>query len=152
MEKRTHEMLFKNFLMGREVRVSPNTFVSGTQSPTYSEGPLGGFLVPQKFDADAVEGMALVDTLLDPNIVTVFSEPDFTLRPLSIPGWDLSQIAATKVGETSQESAGSVPAVSGKLLGKFTYRLALDCSLEFDEDAKAYGSAESALARATGVG
>src|SRR5438552_9546960 len=145
-----HEKMFRSFLAGEEFRAN-DTFVVGTESLVYSQGVAGGMIVPQKFITDVSEGMALVDPLLDEAVSTVFSEPDYSLRPLNIPGWDLSSISATKVGETSQESAATTPTLDGRLLAKHGYRAALDCSLEFEQDAQGYGSAEKALGRALGV-
>lgn len=148
-----HEDLFRRYLRGEDIdserRAAP--FVAGTQTISYSAGQNGGFLVPQKFYEAAAEGMALTDPLLDENIVTVISEPDFQLRPITIPGWDLSHVAAVKVAETGTYTAVDALNVNGFLLNKYTYRAAFDASLEFDVDAKAYGDPYTALGRACGI-
>jgi len=152
-EQRAHESLFKKFLQGENVEreARATTFVGGTQSITYTEGPQGGFLVPTSFYEQAAEGMAATDPLLDPSVVTVIQEPDYQLRPLSLPGWDLSEVAAVKVGENVQEGAANIPTLSTKLLNKFGYRIAFDASLEWDEDEEAYGDPLAAMGRATGI-
>ena len=96
--------------------------------------------------------MAAINPLLDPSIVTVIQEPDFQLRPLSVPGFDLSGVAAVKVGETSTYTSSTVPNLNTELMNKWTYRLAFDASIEWDEDAKAYGDPYAALGRACGIG
>ncbi|PYX08163.1 MAG: phage major capsid protein [Acidobacteria bacterium] len=85
------------------------------------------------------------------DIVTVIQEDDYSLPPLNLPAWDLSDIAATNIGEVTQESQNAIPTASGTLLGKFVYKAVLDASLEYDEDSKGYGSATAALGKALGV-
>jgi HK97 family phage major capsid protein len=140
--------------VAKELRAS--TFVTSAEStPTlgYSAGDNIGFVVPMSYHSDIVEGMTLADPLLDADIVTVVQETDYSLRPLQIPGWDLSTVKATKVGENLQESAATIPTLNQPLLNKFGYRTAFDMSIEFEEDAvTAYGvDTVSALSRAQGI-
>ncbi len=87
-------------------------------------------------------------------MVTLIQEKDFQLRPLKVPGWDLSTIAAQKVGESTQQFDGTPnpgnadPVFSGKLLNRWTYRNTLRASYEWEEDEAAYGRALNAMARA----
>jgi HK97 family phage major capsid protein len=135
----------------RELRAS--TFVTGASAIGYSIGDNLGFVVPMQYNRSIVEGMKLYDPLFDEEIVTVVQEDNFSLRPLQIPGWDLSSVAAVKIGETEQESAGTIPTLNQPLLNKFTYRTAFDMSREFEEDAvTGYGADPiAALSRAQGI-
>jgi HK97 family phage major capsid protein len=157
-EQRAHAHIFHRYLSGKysdreiETEIRGTTFLAGAQTPIFSDGPQGGFLVPQKFAEQVAEGRAAIDPLFDPAVVTLVQEPDFTLRPLSIPGWDLSSVQAVKVAETSQHNPDTVMALNTEMLNKWTYRVTLVGTLEFDEDAKAYGDTDAALARAFGVG
>ena len=156
--RQAHEDLFRRFLNGepdseleREVRTLGQPMIAGTQSILYTAGTNGGFLVPTKFYEAAAEGLALTDPLLNAEIVTLIQEPDFNLRPLSLPGWDLSSVAAVKVSETGTYTSANAPSITSKMLNGYTYRFSLDASLEFDEDEKAYGSAMAAMGRACGI-
>lgn len=149
-----HEDLFKRYLRGDadyEIERRATTLVAGTQSILYTTGQNGGFLVPTKFYEAAAEGLALTDPLLDASIVTLIQEPDFSLRPIVLPGWDLSGVVAHKIGETSTYTSEAIPSITSELKNGFTYRVAFDASLEFDEDAKAFGNPYAALGRATGI-
>src|SRR6202035_3163781 len=98
------------------------------------------------------EGMALADPLLDASIVTLVQEKTYSLRPLILPGWDLSEAAAVQVGEITQENASNIPTLSQHLQNKFGYRVAFDMSTEFEEDAStSYGDPVAALMRANGI-
>jgi HK97 family phage major capsid protein len=156
-EQRMHEQIFRGFLSGREdaelereLRTS-TTLLAGGQTPIFSAGTAGGALVPISFAQKVAEGRAAIDPLFDEDVVTLIQEPTFTLRPLSIPGWDLSTITATKVAETSTHALDVVPAINSDLLNKFTYRSTLAGSIEFEDDVKAYGSMQDALGRAFGI-
>jgi HK97 family phage major capsid protein len=155
-EQRAHESLFRRFLAGAtdsalEQEQRATLLQAGQQTVVFTQGSAGGFLVPQKFSDEVVEARAAVDPMFSPDVVTLIQEDSFTLPPLTVSGWDLSTITATKVGETTQQTPGVIPNIDAKLLGKFTYRASISASLEFDADSKAYGSAENALARAFGV-
>lgn len=146
-----HERLFKRYLRGEHIEERDTTFIAGKQSILYTAGQNGGFLVPTKFYEQAAEGMAAIDPLLNPNVVTLIQEPDYSLRPLSLPGWDLSSVLAEIVSETGTYEQNAVPSITSKLMNGYTYRAAFDASLEWDEDEKAYGSPMAAMARATGI-
>lgn len=155
-EKRhkAHSDLFKAYLRGLEITAEQRatTFLAGTQQVVYSAGPQGGVTVPVEFSTFVTEGMAAVDPLLNPKVATVVQEDSFKLSPLTLPGWDLSEIAAVQVGEATQATPGVVPQVSQQMLNKFTYRLALSGSFEFEDDDAAYANAMGTMARAYGVG
>src|ERR1700722_16291202 len=86
--------LFKN----REMRaVSP--LEAGTQSILSTQGLEGGYLVPQEFQDEVTFGMAQYDPLLNKDIVSLLESKDQSLRPYTIPGWDMSTFAAVKVAE-----------------------------------------------------
>jgi len=150
-EQRVHEDLFRAYLRGEHIEERATTFIAGQQSILYTSGQNGGFLVPTSFRQEAAEGMAAIDPLLNPNVVTLIQEPDYSLRPTSLPGWDLSGVLAEIVSETGTYEQNSVPSITSKMLNGFTYRAAFDASLEWDEDEKAYGSPMAAMARATGI-
>jgi len=155
-ELRKHEDIFKRFLAGApdaelEKEVRATSFLAGSQTLILSSGPEGGVLVPFSFCQKVAEGRAAVDPLFNENVVTLVQESAFTLPPMQIPGWDLSTIKAVKVTETSQHNADVIPAINSDLLNRFTYRATLAGSVEFDEDAKAYGDTNTAMARAFGV-
>jgi len=154
-EERAHEEIFQNFLQGRSDPVESRSnvaFLAGKQTPIFTNGPAGGVLVPISFCKQVAEARALVDPLLDENVVTLVQEQNFTLRPLTIPGWDLSTVTAVKVAEAAQHNPDVIPAVNAEMLNRYTYRLTLAGSFEFLEDSAAYGSADAALARAIGIG
>src|ERR1700680_62125 len=109
--------------VAKEMRAS--TFVTSAENtPTigYSAGDNLGFVVPMQYHSDIVEGMKLTDPLLDADIVTLVQKPDYALRPFQLPGWDLTTVAAVKVGENVQESAATIPTLNQPLLNKFGYR------------------------------
>ena len=155
-EERAHQKLFRGFLSGTddaslEQETRATTFLAGTQTPIFTAGASGGFLVPIKFAEKVAEGRALVDPLFDENVVTLINEQNFMLPPMTIPGWDLSTITAVKVGETNLHSTDVIPAINSFMTNKFTYRCTLTGTLEWETDSAAYGNAENALARAFGV-
>jgi HK97 family phage major capsid protein len=150
--------LYQRWLAGKatDAELRATTLVTkaeNTPGITYSAGDNLGFIVPMEYHADIVEGMKLADPLLDSDIVTVIQENDYSLRPLQVPGWDLSSVKAVKVGENVQESAATIPTLNQPLLNKFGYRTAFDMSQEFEEDAlTSYGSDPvAALSRAQGI-
>lgn len=150
-----HFDVFKRYLRGENVEAelrSNNDFLAGTESVSFSEGNVGGVLVPQQFQNAVSEGLAQVDPLLNPEVCSLIQEPDFRLRPLQLPGWDLSTIAAVQVDEGSQHNSDVVPGTTQKLLNKFTYRLSLGASLEWEDDQQAFDSALAAMGRAFGIG
>lgn len=114
------------------MRTTPS-LAEGVNSVTYTEGPEGGYLVPQEFHNEVIAGMAAVDPLLDENVVTLVQSKDGSLRPYAIPGIDLSTFAAAKIGETSQASEASLTA-TGAELNSYTYRCDLGASIEIEQD------------------
>lgn len=155
-EVRKHEEIFKRFLAGApdgelEQEVRATSFLAGSQSLIFSSGTQGGVLVPVSFCQKVAEGRAAVDPLFNENVVTLVQENTFTLPPMTIPGWDLSTITAVKVSEAAQHNPDVIPAINSPMLNSHTYRATLAGSVEFDDDAKAYGSTDAAMARAFGV-
>lgn len=154
-EVRAHEELFRAYLSGAsdsEIQHRATSFVVGSVTQLFTPGDRGGFLCPPSFAAKVAEARAAVDKLLDPDTVTLVQEDGFKLPPLQIPGFDLSTIEATIVGEADQQNPQIIPNADQDLLNRFMFRLNLAGTIEFAEDAKAYGGAENALARAIGVG
>jgi HK97 family phage major capsid protein len=156
--QRAHEEIFKRFLTGadddtvmREVEHRATTFLSGSQTPIFSLGPVGGFLCPPSFHQQVSEAMAAVDPLTDESVVDVIQEPGFNLPALQVPGWDLSGIEATLTTEASQNTDQTIPQMDSKMLNRFMFRTALAASLEWETDSRGYGSAAFAMARALGI-
>ena len=152
--QRAHEALFKRFLRGDsdgELEQRASAFVAGQQTPIFSSGPQGGVLVPTQFQQAVTEGLAATDPLLDDSIVGLVQEDSFKLPPLTIPGFDLSTIAAVNVAEIIQQNAQTIPVIDSKMLNRYTYRVSLAASIEFEDDAKAYGNAENVMGRAFGI-
>ena len=102
------------------------TKAENTPGITYSNGDNLGFVVPMQYHKDISEGLKLANPLFDADVVTLIQEPNYSLRPLQLPGWDLSTVKAVKVGEVTQESAGTIPTLNQPLLNKFGYRTAFD--------------------------
>jgi HK97 family phage major capsid protein len=156
--REAHETAFRSFMAGRpdatvaEEARAANDFLAGGATPVFSNGPAGGALVPASFSKNVAAGLAAVDPLCDPDVCTVIQEDDFKLPNLQLPGWDLSTIAATKVGETAQHALDVVPGMTQKMLNRFTYRLSLGASLEWADDQRAFDSALAAAGRAFGIG
>lgn len=142
----------------QEVRLSATpSFVTGgdagVPSITYSEGQNMGFVVPMDYHKEIVEGQKLFSPLLNPDVVTVVQEPDFSLRPLQIPEWDLSQVTAVLLGEITGQSPSTIPTLLQPLLNKFRFNTSFNMSMEFEQDAvTGYGvDPIDALSRANGV-
>ena len=125
---------FRALITDNEAEMRATVAQAGTQSITYTQGAPGGYLVPNEFHDALIIGMANVDPLLDENVVTLVKSPSATLRPFSVPGWDLSSFASTKVGESSQQSPQTVPTAVNKIFGGYTYRAQLVASFELEQD------------------
>jgi HK97 family phage major capsid protein len=156
--REAHEHLFRMFFSKKDdseiaAAIAENRdFQAGQTTPAFTQGVSGGFLVPISFQRNVAEGLAAVDPLLNPAICNVVQESDFTLCPLQLPGWDLSTIAAVKVTEAAQQGTSVAPGLTQQLLNKYTYRLSLGASLEWEEDQRAIDSAMAAMGRAFGIG
>lgn len=151
-----HAEMFRMFLRGRsdseiEQRAS-DIFQAGTQSVVWSSGPAGGILVPTEFAKSVVLGMAQYDPLLDEDVVSLVQTNGFFLKPYIQPAWDLSQIASSKVAEATQHNADAAIATDLKLLNRWTHRLSLGASFEFEEDQQAYDNVLSSIQQAYSIG
>lgn len=157
-EQEAHEHVFRMLLTGKAdaaiaAEVRGNDMLAGSAAVSFSSnGALGGVLVPMSFHKQVTEGLAAVDPLLDPEVSNVVYEDDFKLPPLQIPGWDISTIKAVKVTEANQHNSDTVPDETQKVLNKFTYRVSLGASLEWEDDQRTFDTAQAAMARAFGVG
>lgn len=105
----------------------------GTQTIAYTQALLGGTLVPNEFEKDIILGEAQYDPLLDNTYTKLLRTQG--ARPLTVPGWDLSTIAAARITESTQQNPFTPPTAAGKTLGGWTYRVSLTVSLELEEDA-----------------
>jgi|SRR5208282_1330846 len=106
----------------------------GHQTLTYSAGAEGGYLVPQEYHDEVIDGMAQFDPLLNADVVTLIESGDGSLKPYTIPGWDLSTFAATKVAEGTQQVGGTPPTVAGVILNGYKYSASVPASIEIEED------------------
>lgn len=124
------------FLKGLEVpgESRGNDVLAGKETITYGQGPAGGYLVPTEFNQALVLGLAQWDPLLDEDVVTLIASDDYSLRPMNVPGWDLSTYAAQRVGEATQQNPQAVPTSAQAFLNGYTYKATLDASFEFEED------------------
>ncbi|HUC30011.1 MAG TPA: phage major capsid protein [Candidatus Acidoferrum sp.] len=156
--REAHEKIFRLYVTGKpqeeiKAAIAENRdFQAGQATPSFTQGTAGGFTVPMSFQKSVAEGLAAVDPLLSPEICNVVQEPDFTLRPLQLPGWDLSTLSAVKVTEAAQQGVSVAPGLTQQLLNKYTYRVSLSASFEWEEDQRAFDSAMAAMGRAFGVG
>lgn len=120
---------FKNLPAVGESRAD---MFAGSQTITYTQGTSGGYLVPNEFQKEIILGMAQYDPLLDDKIVNIIHTDNG--RPITVPGWDLSTIAATLVPDGTQQVPGAVPTVSGVLLNGNNFRASLAASFELEQD------------------
>lgn len=125
---------FRALITDNQAELRSTVAQAGQQSITYTQGAPGGYLVPNEFHDTLILGMAQVDPLLDESVVTLVKSPSATLRPYSVPGWDLSTFTSVKVGESSQQSPQTVPTAVSKILNGFTYRAQLVASIELEQD------------------
>jgi HK97 family phage major capsid protein len=124
---------FRALLAGKEFELRTN-LQAGQQTISYTQGAAGGFLVPNEYADDLIIGMAQLDPLLDEDVVTLVKSKGSSLRPYTQPGWDLSTVAAVKVGEAVQQNAGNIPTATQVLLNGYTYKATLGASFEIEED------------------
>ncbi len=136
MRKRTYtdpvKAWMRSFINGAEQR---SALTAGQLSVGYSEGPQGGYFVPSEIFEEVVYGMAQFDPLLDENVVTLIPSNNASLKPISIPGWDLSGIAAELISEGAQRTPFTVPDLDQAMLNGYTFRTVLDATFELEEDA-----------------
>jgi HK97 family phage major capsid protein len=152
-----HEHIFRSFMTGAkdddiksQIEQRGTDLLAGQQAISFTAGSQGGFLVPESFRKNIELGMAQADPLLDSNVATVVHEPSLVLKPLQLPGWDLSTISASRVSEATQHTADAVPQVNQDLLNAYSYRLSIGASMEFEQDV--FDSAMARLGEAFGVG
>jgi len=140
--------------MASELRAT--SFVTNAENTPvigYSVGDNLGFVVPMQYLKSVVEGEKLYSPLLNPDVVTVVQEQTYSHKPLQIPSWDLSGVAAVKLGETQGQTPNAIPSLQQPLLNTFRYNVSFNMSTEFEEDAvTGYGADPiDALSRANGV-
>jgi HK97 family phage major capsid protein len=156
--KEAHDQIFRMFLSKAEDAdiqheiEKRSDFLAGQQTISFTAGTQGGMLVPETFMHEVAEGLAAVDPLLDPDVSNVVVDTGFSLKPLQLPGWDLSTIAATKLAEAAQHTQDAVPGTTQKMLNSHTYRLSLSASMEWEDDQAVFARAQAAMARAYGIG
>jgi HK97 family phage major capsid protein len=123
---------------------------AGSQTISYTQGAAGGFLIPLDYEKIVFAALAQTDPLFSPGVCRFTMADTPTLQPQQISGWDLSSITASQINETSQQTAGNVPNVLGRVLrGSITYRVSLAASFEAEQDIP---GTMSKLAMAMGIG
>ena len=126
--------LFKGRTPKAEVRATPLE-ANPPQVISYTAGNEGGYLVPQEYHDEVIFGMAQYDPLLNKDIVTLIESKDQSLRPYTVPGWDMSTFAAVKVNENAQQVPNATPpTVSGTILGGYKYMASMPITMELEED------------------
>jgi HK97 family phage major capsid protein len=123
---------FRSFIGGAEMR---SDLKAGQLSGGYTEGAQGGYFVPSEIFREVVYGIAQFDPLLDENVVTLIPSDTPSLKPISVPGWDLSEIAAELISEGAQRTPFTVPDLDHAMLNGYTFRTVLDATFELEEDA-----------------
>jgi len=141
---------FRDYMTGRITDVEYRDFLAGGESITYTLGSSGGFFVPQSFYYEAIEALANTDPLLDEKNVSLIKNLRLTANPITVPGWDLSGISSSQVGEGIQQTPGTVPQFSAKNLAGWMHRVSLAGTIEWEQDA--FDMAMTLMARAYGVG
>lgn len=141
------DRFFRSFFKGHDMRAAMQ---EGTQTLSYTQGPEGGYFVPQEFHDSVIQGAAQFDPLLNKDIVTLIESPSLTLSPYVVPGWDLSTFTAVKIAEGSQQTGQTPPNAASVILNGFKYSGSLPLSLELEEDM--FKTAQSLLSDAFGIG
>jgi HK97 family phage major capsid protein len=144
-----YEKRFLAFITGGP---EPETrdLLAGTQTISATTGPEGGYSVPVQFEGQVFEAMREVDPVLNPDVTDFTVEKTPTLQPKQLSGYDLSTIEAALIGETVQQTDGTFPTVSGRVLrGDLIYKLSIADSWEAEEDVPAV---IEKFTRAYGVG
>jgi HK97 family phage major capsid protein len=134
---------FIQYLLHGQIDEETRDMLAGTQGNlTWTQGPGGGYLVPQGYLEEVYEGMAQFDPLLDPDVVDLITDvgrnPHVSENsgiPTRIVGWDLSTISATR--QNPEGGQGTVPslAVTDATLNGYLYIQVIPASFQFDMDA-----------------
>jgi len=135
-----HKKLFENYLVtgqDKELR----DFLAGTESISFTQGPAGGFTIPNIYDDTVRIANRQVDPVLDPD-VTSFSQTDGPqLSPSRVSGYDLSTITATATSEGSQQTSQTIPPASGAgLNANLIFKTTLVSTQEMEQDAANFGN------------
>src|SRR5580658_7258765 len=155
-----HEVSFRKYVMSgspqqrnavlEDLEIRSSAY-AGSQSISYTMGTTGGMLVPNSFYENVTEGMAQTDPLLSEKNVNLIAEQNYAMRPKSLPGYDLTQIAATLLTENNDNNGpDAFPVSSSEVLNGYPFRMATYASLEFDDDD--FEAAIKTVGRAHGVG
>jgi HK97 family phage major capsid protein len=157
-----HEVMFQKYFQSRTPQdrkriltefseTEKRDFLAGKQAITYTEGGSGGVLVPNSFYEAVTLAMAQVDPLLDQTRVNLIPEPGYAMNPKSFPGYDLTQVQASLVSESSNTGVpDAFPVASGSMLNGYIFRMATYGSVEIDDDD--FELAMKTIGRAHGVG
>lgn len=125
-------------------------FLAGTQTISWTLGAQGGFTVDIDTYEQVIEGLAQTDALFDPDVCSFVRYDAPYMKPLVLNGYDLSSISSTNIQEGQQQTAGTIPVVSGRTLrSNNAHRVTLASSYEFDQDAP---DPMGKIARAMAVG
>lgn len=129
---------FHAFFNGYDLPIEGRTSVdgqAGQQTVSWTQGVQGGYLVPIEFVDALFLGMALVDPLVNPDVVTIIERK--TNRPLVIPSWDLSTFKAVKKAEAATQTRKDFPTAKNDKIGggdKYTYVAQVAASFELEDD------------------
>jgi HK97 family phage major capsid protein len=154
-----HEVLFRRYVQSKTPQHRTQLLneyrdaaaQAGALSISYTQGATGGVLVPFSFYENVTEGMAQTDPLLDPKNVNLITEPGYAMNPKILPGYDLTQIKATRVSENSYSGVpDAFPVSSSEVLNAYPYVMATFATKEFEDDD--FESSIASVARAHGVG
>lgn len=154
-QRAKHEAAFRRLIMARNDRQQKaaeqefRDMEAGSQTISYTNGSGGGYLVPQVFWNDVVTALAQTDPLLDPKRVNLIQETGYAMNPKTISGYDLTQISATRVSESTTVST-PMPYVSGQQLNGYIYKQEIYGSIEIEDDD--FEGVSRTLSRAFGVG
>jgi HK97 family phage major capsid protein len=138
-----------------EVRDAFHAYVTKGETRSYSGlnttiGSSGGFLIPADYQKELFVGIAQYSDLLNEKNVRLIRTP--TGSPMTIPGYDLSSISSSIVGQgVDNPPVGAPMTITRNILTGFTYRVTpIVASIEIEQDA--FESIWSILSQAFAVG
>jgi HK97 family phage major capsid protein len=139
----------------KEQRAALYAYVKSGETRSYvglntTIGSSGGFLIPADYQRELFLGIAQYSDLLNQNNVNLIRTP--TGSPVTLPGFDLSSISSSVIGQgTDNPPSGAPPVITRNILNGFTYKtVPVVSSLEIEMDA--FESIWSILSQAFSVG
>lgn len=139
----------------KEQRDALYGYIKNGETRTYSGlnttiGSSGGFLIPADYQRELFLGIAQYSDLLNESNVRLLRTG--TGSPLTVPGFDLSSISSSIVGQgTDNPPSGAPPVITRNILNGFTYKtVPIVATLEIEQDS--FESVWSILSQAFAVG